>query len=84
MAELLGRGKVQAAAVQELLEGKAETVLVVLYGRGLTVSAAQRKQILACTDLSKLDAWARAALTTASTTALLAGGAPPRRTKRAT
>ena len=59
-------------------EGKAEAVLTVLDGRGLTVTAAQRKQVLACTDLALLDVWLRGAGTTASVKALLAGGAAPR------
>jgi hypothetical protein len=62
-------------------KGKAEVVLVVLGGRGLTVTAAQRRQVLTCTDLAQLDAWARAALTAPSTSALLSGGAPQPRAK---
>ncbi len=59
-------------------EGKAEAVLAVLRGRGLTVSAAQRKQVLACSDNATLDAWLGAAGTTPSVKALLSGGASPR------
>ena len=59
-------------------EAKAEAVLTVLDGRGLTVTAAQRKQVLACTDLALLDVWLRGAGTTASVKALLASGAAPR------
>ena len=57
------------------VEGKAEDVLVVLEVRGVPVSAAQRKQVLACTDKAKLDAWVRAAVTTTSAKALLSGNA---------
>jgi hypothetical protein len=61
-------------------EGKAEAVLVVLSGRALAITAAQRKQVLACTDGAQLDAWLRATGTTPSVKALLSGGAltPPR------
>jgi hypothetical protein len=64
-------------------EGKAEAVLAVLEGRGLTITAAQRRQVLASTDNSELDAWLRAAGNTPSVKALLAGSASPRsRAKR--
>ena len=52
-------------------EGRAEDVLSVLEVRGVPVSAAQRKQVLTCTDDAKLDAWVRAAVTTPSADALL-------------
>ena len=54
-----------------------------LEGRGLTVTAAQRKQILACTETTELDAWLRAAGTTPSVKALLAGAAKPRPREKA-
>jgi hypothetical protein len=53
-------------------------VLAVLDARGLRVTAAQRKQVLACTSGALLDAWLRAAVTTASVKALLSAGAPQR------
>jgi hypothetical protein len=59
-------------------EGKAEAVLAVLEGRGLTITAAQRKQVLTSTDNAELDAWLRAAGTTPSVKALLDGTASPR------
>jgi hypothetical protein len=59
-------------------EGKAEAVLAVLAGRGLSVTASQRRQVLACTDNAALDAWLRAAGTTPSVKALLSGAALPR------
>jgi len=59
-------------------EGKAEAVLAVLDARGLTVTAAQRKLVLACSDRAQLDAWLRAVATTASVRALLAESAPRR------
>lgn len=60
------------------VKAKAEAVLIVLEGRGLTITAAQRKQVLASTDNAELDAWLRAAGTTPSVKALLAGTASPR------
>jgi hypothetical protein len=42
------------------------------------MTAAQRKQILGCTDTARLDAWLRAASTAPSVKALLAGSVPPR------
>jgi hypothetical protein len=56
-------------------EGKANAVLAVLASRGLIVTAARRKQVLACTDDAQLDAWVRAAATAPSVSALLSGGA---------
>jgi len=63
-------------------EGKAEAVLAVLDARGLAVTSAQRKQVLACTDAALLDAWLRAAVTTSSVKALLAESAPRRARER--
>jgi hypothetical protein len=37
--------------------GKAESILMVLEGRGLVVSDAQRQRILGCRDLDQLDRW---------------------------
>jgi hypothetical protein len=65
-------------------EGKAEAVLAVLAARGLAVSPAQRKQVLACADTAILDRWLRAAVTVPSVKALLADGGPVRpRARRA-
>jgi hypothetical protein len=69
----LARGKAEGK-----VEGKAEAMLAVLEGRGLVVTAAQRKRVLACTNAAQLDAWLRAAGTTPSVKALLAGSAAPR------
>jgi hypothetical protein len=65
---------------QSKAEGKAEAVLAVLEGRGLAVTATQRRQVLACTHDAQLDAWLRAAGTTPSVKELL-GSAPGRRTQ---
>jgi hypothetical protein len=59
-------------------KGKAEAVLAVLEGRGLAATAAQRKQVLACTSSAQLDAWLRAAGTVASVKELLSVGPSPR------
>ena len=47
-------------------EGRAEAVLAVLDARGLRVSHEARTRIFACTDVAKLDAWVRKAVTVAS------------------
>ncbi|MEA2604880.1 MAG: hypothetical protein QOF89_5872 [Acidobacteriota bacterium] len=39
------------------LEGRAEFILTLLEMRGLTVSTAQRQEILSCYDLARLDRW---------------------------
>lgn len=69
----LAKGKAEG-----MVKGKAEAVLAVLDARGLAVSAAQRKQVVACADGALLDAWLRGAVTTSSVKALLADGAPRR------
>ncbi|WP_410873683.1 hypothetical protein [Nocardia sp. A7] len=52
-------------------EGRAEqaarAVLTVLTARGLELSAAQRTQLAACTDLGQLDAWLTQAVTATRT-----------------
>jgi hypothetical protein len=73
----LARGRREGKA-EGKVEGKAEAMLAVLEGRGLVVTAAQRKHVLACTNAAQLDAWLRAAGTTPSVKALLAGSAAPR------
>jgi hypothetical protein len=60
------------------VEGKAEAVLRVLDARGLTVTAAQRKQVLACTDGAQLDVWLDVVVATPSAKALLTESAPRR------
>lgn len=64
-------------------EGKAEAVLVLLAGRGIEITAAQRERVLACSDTRQLDAWLLAASTTPSASALLSDAAPPRRRRAA-
>jgi hypothetical protein len=71
-AALVRRAAVQALevqgdpAVQELkeaakAEGIAESILEVLEARGITVSPAQREEILGCSDLNRLKRWLREA-----------------------
>jgi len=80
-AEGLREGKAEGLR-EGKAEGKAEAVLAVLAARGLAVSIAQRKQVLACADAALLDAWLRAAVTTSSVKALLAESAPRRGRER--
>ena len=58
--------------IEGKIEGRAVALLALLAGRGLAVTASQRKQMLACSDDTQLDAWLRAAGTASSVTALLA------------
>ena len=46
--------------------GEGHAVLTVLDARGVPVPDAIREQILACTDLTKLDTWLRRAVTAAT------------------
>ncbi len=65
------------------IETQAQAILTVLEGRGLPVSAAQRKQVLACTDGKQLDRWLRGAVVASTTEALLSARAAARpRAKR--
>jgi hypothetical protein len=47
-------------------EGRAQSVLLVLEARGLKVSAALRKRVLACTNRRQLDRLRRRAVVVAS------------------
>ena len=49
---------------------------------GLAVTAAQRKQVLACTDATLLDSWLRAAVATSSVKVRLAESTPRRARER--
>ena len=59
---------------QSILEAKAksESLLTVLYARGLSVSEAVRSKILACMDLQTLDRWIARAATATTVEAILA------------
>jgi hypothetical protein len=52
-------------------EGKAESVLAILSARGLTWLPEERRSILACADLERLDRWIAKALTVRSVAELL-------------
>ncbi len=65
------RGSFEKGTAEGLLRGKAEAVLEVLEGRGLTVSAFHHKRILGCSDPEVLKTWLRHAGTVASTDVLL-------------
>ncbi|MFS8065029.1 MAG: hypothetical protein ACMG6S_01530 [Byssovorax sp.] len=70
-------GKAEGKA-EGKIEGRVGALLAVLEGRGLAVTASQRKQMLACTDAAQLDAWLHAAGTASSVKELLASPAPRR------
>jgi hypothetical protein len=76
LAEGKAKGRTEGKA-----EGKRDALLMVLAGRGLAVSAAQRAAILACEDVATLDRWLAGAGAAASVRALL-GPVPPRKNGR--
>jgi flagellar biosynthesis/type III secretory pathway protein FliH len=81
----LAKGRAEGKAegrVEGKVEGRAEAVLLLLKSRGLRVTKAQATQILACTDLKKLDRWLVGAMTTESTAALLGTATKARRPRR--
>jgi len=53
--------------------GEGRAVLTVLEARGVAVPAAVREQVLACTDLARLDTWLRRALTAATVDDVIGG-----------
>lgn len=61
-----------AAEARGRTEGVAASLLEVLEARGLSVSAAQRQEILGCHDLERLNRWLRHAIRASSTEELLA------------
>ena len=73
-----GKREGKAEGLREgLREGQARAVVAVLESRGLVMTAAQREQVLGCTDEARLDAWLRAASAAPSVEVLLAGDAQP-------
>jgi hypothetical protein len=54
------------------VEGKADALLRILAARDLVVSAAERAQIVACTDLERLDGWIERAVHASTTADVLA------------
>ena len=59
--ELIERGRAEGEA-----KGKATALLQILAARGLEISQDARARILACQDLTRLDAWLTHALTATS------------------
>ncbi|MEU9887826.1 hypothetical protein [Sphaerisporangium sp. NPDC051011] len=53
-------------AKKYVAEGKAEAIVMILNGRGLSVSEEACSRILGCTDAAQLDIWLQRALTVAS------------------
>ncbi|GAA4228776.1 hypothetical protein GCM10022254_19590 [Actinomadura meridiana] len=49
----------RAANAEGKVEGKAESVVMVLEARGVALRADERERILACTDRERLDVWLR-------------------------
>jgi Uma2 family endonuclease len=83
--EGFARGQVEGEArgrAEGEVEGRARALLLVLEGRGLPVTQEQREQIRACADLTLLEGWLVAALTTTSVAELLAPSGKPRRPRR--
>lgn len=81
-AEGLAEGKAEGLAegkAEGLAEGKAESVIFVLSVRGLPMTVTQRKQILACKDLARLDQWLLASHFVADVKDLFAPGPSTRR-----
>jgi hypothetical protein len=73
--ELFGAAAAAAVAKDRpkfVAEGKRAALLLVLEGRGLSVTRPQRAAILACDDLAKLDRWIAASVKVASVAELLA------------
>jgi hypothetical protein len=64
-------GEAKAKAEGEA-KGKADAVLKILMRRGLTLSADQRRRIVACTDLATLERWLDRSLSASSVDELLA------------
>lgn len=63
-------------------EGEAKALLQVLDARGLTVSAAAKKRILACSDPARLRTWLRKAVSIEKVSQLFAEPAPKPRPAR--
>jgi hypothetical protein len=69
------RGKTEGKAegkAEGVAKGKAESLLTILTGRGLTLTADQRRRITACTDLAMLEQWLARSLSVGSVDELLA------------
>jgi hypothetical protein len=71
-------GEAKGKALGEA-KGKALALIKILLQRGLTLTASQRRRIVACTDLAMLERWLDRSLSTSSVEQLLAS---PSRTTR--
>ena len=67
----LAQGKAEGKA-EGRIEGEAQALLRILVARGLSVSPAERAQILGCTELVVLEGWLDHALTASSVAEVLA------------
>lgn len=65
-----GYESLEAVRAEARSEGQAKSILVVLEKRGLTVSAGQRRRVLACQDPQQLDRWLDRALQISTSEAL--------------
>ncbi len=74
LARGLGKGEKYGLA-EGLAEGKRESLQIILTGRDLSLTAAQRACIQDCSDIPQLDAWLAHAITAATTAAVLGAGA---------
>lgn len=77
--ELWEKKTIAKGKLEGELKGKLKALLLTLEARGLSPTAYQRKQILACTDVELVDQWVRAAVTVSDVKALLAMRGPKRR-----
>ncbi len=68
------------AVIEGETQGKRDALLLVLEGRGLPVTRAQRAAILGCDDLVELDRWLTASVKAASVPELLAEVPAPKKT----
>ena len=70
--KFVAEGRAEGRAGEGEAKGKREALLLVLEGRGLSITRPQRAAILACDDLAKLDRWIAASVKVASVAELLA------------
>jgi len=70
--EKIGAKKARPEALAEgEIEGKRSSLLIVLEGRGLSLTSAQRARIQACSSAARLDAWLKRVVTVKSVAELL-------------
>ena len=71
MAQGVAQGVAKGVA-QGVAKGKAEALLTIVTHRGLTLTAAQRRRIMGCTDVAMIERWLERALSASSGAELLA------------